>query len=70
MLNFEEYVTQMEEKRAREKRAAINAAIAQSLRERTHEEAVAALYAALTFVGDVADVLLPVNAEKTLHPAF
>ena len=70
MLNFEEYVTQMEERRAREKRAAINAAIAQSLRERTYGEAVAALYAALTFVGDVADVLLPVNAERTLHPAF
>ena len=70
MLNFDEYVTKMEERRAQEQRAGFNAAIAQGLRERTHGETVAALYAALTFVGGVSDVLPPLGAESALLPAF
>ncbi len=70
MLIFEEYVRQMEERSSQEKRAAINAVLAQGLRERTHGETVAALYAALTFVGGVSDVLPPVSAERALQPAF
>ena len=70
MWTFDEYVTEMEERRAREKRAAYNAELARGLRERTHGEAVAALYAALTFVGGVADVLPPVVAESALQPVF
>ena len=70
MLSFDEYVTKMEERRAQEKRAWFNAAIAQGLREKTHGEAVAELYAALTFVGGVSDVLQPVNAERGLQSAF
>ena len=57
MVKFEEYLLQMEERRAREQREAINNALAQGLREKTHEESVSALYACLTFVGGVSDVL-------------
>ena len=70
MLSFDEYVTKMEERRAQEQRAGFNAAIAQGLRERTHGETVAALYAALTFVGGVSDVLSPLGGESTLQRAL
>ena len=70
MLNFDEYVTKMEERRAQEQRAGFNAAIAQGLRERTHGETVAALYAALTFVGGISDVLSPLGEESTLQRAL
>ncbi len=70
MLNFDEYVTKLEERRAQEKRAGFNAVIAQGLRERTHGETVAALYAALTFVGSVSDVLPPLVAESSLQVVF
>jgi broad specificity phosphatase PhoE len=43
MWNFDEYVTKMEERRAQEKRAWFNAAIARGLREKTHGESVAEL---------------------------
>ena len=64
IVKFEEYLLQMEERRAREQREAINNALAQGLREKTHEESVSALYACLTFVGGVSDVLLPASTEK------
>ncbi|MBQ8342672.1 MAG: hypothetical protein IJY21_01055 [Clostridia bacterium] len=70
MLYFDEYVTKMEERRAREKRAACNAKIAQGLRERTHAQAVAELYAGLTFVGGVSDILPPVEAENRQSLVF
>ena len=70
MWNFDEYVTKMEERRAQEKRAWFNAAIARGLREKTHGESVAELYAALTFVGGVSDVLPAVGAGRGLQPAF
>lgn len=70
MLNFDEYVMQMEERRAREKRADLNAALSQGLREKTHAQAVAELYAGLTFVVGVSDVLPPVGAENRLQPVF
>ena len=70
MSQFEEYVAQMEERRAQEKRAAFNAMLAKGLREKTHAESVSALYAALTFVGGVSDVLTPVTAERTLQAVF
>ena len=70
MFDFDEYVTEMEERRTQEKRARCNEAIAQSLRERTYEESVRALYAGLTFIGGISDVLLPVATERTLQSAF
>ena len=70
MVNFDEYVNQMEERRAREKRAKINGMLSQSLREKTHDEVVASLYAALTFVGGVSDVLIPAAQQRTPQPAF
>ena len=70
MINFDEYVSEMEERRARERRAKINAMLSQSLREKTHGEMVSALYASLTFVGGVSDVLTPVAQQRTAQPAF
>ena len=70
MSQFEEYVANIEERRAQEKRAAFNAVLAKGLREKTYVESVSALYAALTFVGGVSDVLTPLNAERTLQPVF
>ncbi|MBQ9714196.1 MAG: hypothetical protein IJV83_02625 [Clostridia bacterium] len=65
MSYFEEYITKMEARREAEKRAQANAIIAKSLREKTHEEAVAALYGGLTFVRGVSDVLVSFQAEKS-----
>ena len=70
MVNFDEYVSEMEERRAREKRAKINAMLSQSLREKTHGEVVASLYATLTFLGGVSDILMPVAQQRTAQPAF
>ena len=70
MLTFDEYLQEMEERRANEKRTAFNRALAQGLREKTHEESVLALYAALTFVGGVLDILSPVAAENRLQLVF
>lgn len=57
MRNFEAYITEMEERRSREKRERVNAELARRLRERSHEEAVAELYASLTFCIGVSDIL-------------
>ena len=70
MVNFDEYIAQMEERRAREKRATFNAVIARRLKEKTHEQAVADLYANLTFIGGVSDILLPASSEKRLQLVF
>ena len=70
MVSFDEYINQMEERRAREKRAALNGVLAQSLREKTHSEVVESLYASLTFIGGVSDVLPPVAQQRTAQPAF
>lgn len=70
MLTFDKYLEEMEERRAMEKRSAFNAAIAQGLCEKTHEEAVAELYACLTFAGGVSEILAPVAAENRLQLVF
>ncbi len=57
MRNFEGYITEMEERRSREKRERLNTELARRLRERSHEEAVAELYASLTFCIGVSDIL-------------
>lgn len=70
MLTFDEYLAEMEERRAREKRQAFNAELAQSLREKTHEESVLALYACMTFSGKVLDVLPSVVSENRPQLVF
>ena len=70
MSQFEEYVTKMEERRAKERCATFNAILARGLQERTHAEAVSALYASLTFVGGVSDILQPVGTDRALQPVF
>ena len=61
MLKFDEYVTELEERRAKEKNAAINAELARRLCEGTKEDAVAELYAALTFLCGSSTVLVANN---------
>lgn len=56
MLNFDEYVTKMEERRAEEKLASYNAELYHRLQENTYEDAVQALYASLTFRVGVRDM--------------
>lgn len=66
MLNFDEYVTEMEERRAGEKRERFNAELEASLKTRTYEETVAALYAGLVFVVGSGDI----RAKEPLRAAF
>ena len=49
MTNFDEYIQEMELQRVKRKNAAYNAELLRRLRERSKEDAVAELYAALVF---------------------
>lgn len=57
MTNFDEYVAVMEQRRDREKLARMNAELQRRLRERTHEDTLAALFSSLRFTVGVADIL-------------
>lgn len=81
MLNFDEYVEKMEERRAEEKLSVCNAELYRRLAENTYEDAVQELYAALTFrvgVGDLYgeernsdfEVVIPVEKERALEMAI
>ena len=59
MTNFDEYIQEMEVKRAKRKNAAYNAELKKRLQERTKEDAVAELYAALIFPCGGAESILP-----------
>ena len=80
MLNFDEYVTNLEERREEEKLAARNEELLRRLTERTYEDAVQELYASLTFrvgVGDMYpieratdfEVIVPTEEERELELA-
>ncbi|MBQ9728627.1 MAG: hypothetical protein IJV85_03420 [Clostridia bacterium] len=56
MTKFDKYVTELEEKRMREKAAGINAELFRRLQEQTREESLKDLYASLIFVGGVSTV--------------
>ena len=60
-VKFDEYITKLEERRAKEKNAAINAELSRRLKEGTKEDAVAELYAALTFLCGSSAVLVVSN---------
>lgn len=62
MKSFDEYVTEMEARRAREKANFWNAELARRLKENTRQDAWRALYSALIFTGTVSDIV-PVYAE-------
>lgn len=66
MTNFDKYIEEMEERRREEKHAACNAELWRRLRESSRAEAVAELYAALTFPVGVADM----PKERVLEPAL
>lgn len=59
MTNFDEYIQEMEVKRAKRKNAAYNLELKKRLQEKTKEDAVAELYAALVFPCGSAEILLP-----------
>lgn len=80
MLNFDEYVTKLEERRAEEKLAVCNAELYRRLTENTYEDAVRELYASLVFrvgVGELYPVerdndfelVLPADEERVLETA-
>lgn len=70
MKNFDEYIESMVERRAKERVQSLNAELARGLKERTHAEAVEALFAGLTFIGGVSDILTETAQSKRLQTAF
>lgn len=81
MLNFDEYVEQIEERRAEEKLSVCNAELLRRLTENTYEDAVQELYAALTFrigIGDLYgeernndfELVIPAEKEQELEMAI
>ena len=59
MTNFDEYIQEMEVKRAKRKNAAYNLELKKRLQEKTKEDAVAELYAALIFPCGGGESILP-----------
>lgn len=70
MKNFDEYIESMLQRRAKERAKRLNAELARGLKERTHAEAVEALFAGLTFIGGVSDILTETMQSKRLQTAF
>ncbi|MBQ8229120.1 MAG: hypothetical protein IJZ32_00315 [Clostridia bacterium] len=70
MKNFDEYIESMIRRRAKERAERLNAELARGLKERTHAEAVEALFAGLTFIGGVSDILTETAQSKRLQTAF
>ena len=65
MTKFDCYVERLEEKRCKERERAINDELLRSLKARTKQEAVAALYENLTFIVGTSD-LIATDRVKTL----
>ena len=65
MTKFDCYVERLEEKRRKERERAINDELLRSLKARTKQEAVAALYENLTFIVGTSD-LIATDRVKTL----
>ena len=65
MTKFDCYVERLEEKRRTERERAINDELLRSLKARTKQEAVAALYENLTFIVGTSD-LIATDRVKTL----
>lgn len=65
MTKFDCYVERLEEQRRAEREAAINAELLRSIKMRTKQETVAALYENLTFIVGTSD-LLATDRVKTL----
>ena len=65
MTKFDCYVERLEEKRREEREAGVNAELLRSLKTRTKQETVAALYENLTFIVGTSD-LLATDRVKTL----
>lgn len=70
MKNFDEYIESMVERRAKERVESLNEELARGLKERTHAEAVEALFAGLTFIGGVSDIVKENLSIKGLQTAF
>lgn len=70
MKNFDEYIESMVERRAKARAERLNEELARGLKERTHAEAVEALFAGLTFMGRVSDILAEGTQGKRLQTAF
>lgn len=70
MKNFDEYIESMVERRAKERAESLNAELARGLKERTHAEAVEALFAGLTFIGGVSDMITESVSIQRLKTAF
>ena len=54
-MKFEEYANQIRMEKERKRMEKLNGLLAKGIRERTHAEAVRALYCGLTFVGRISD---------------
>ena len=70
MKNFDEYIESMIERRAKERAESLNEELARGLKERTHAEAVEALFAGLTFIGGVSDTITENVSIQRLQTAF
>ena len=70
MGNFDEYIENMISRRAKARMESLNETLARGLKERTHAEAVEALFAGLTFIGGVADILSENGQGGRLQAAF
>ena len=53
---FEECAKELRIQREKERMQTLNGALLRGIRERSHEEAVLALYKGLTFVGGISDL--------------
>lgn len=54
-MTFEEYAGELRAKREAQRMERLNGALARGVQTRSHDEAVRALYAGLTFVGGISD---------------
>ena len=70
MTKFDEYIENMISRRAKERMEELNERLARGLQERTHAEAVEALFAGLTFIGGVADIAAERAQGGRLQSAF
>ena len=70
MENFDEYIESMVIRRAKARAAEFNERLARGLKERTHAEAVEALFAGLTFIGGVSDIAVESAQGGRLRAAF